>query len=74
MDKADFEAGHKITVPLLVIWGAKSHTEGVHGDVLAVWRANYATNATGGPIACGHYVPEEAPADTLRWLTQHFTG
>src|SRR6478609_1387608 len=38
MDKADFEAGRKITVPLLVIWGARSHTEGVHGDVLAVWQ------------------------------------
>ncbi len=34
MDKADFEAGRKITLPLLVIWGARSHTEGVHGDVL----------------------------------------
>jgi len=28
---------------LLVIWGSRSHTEGVHGDVLAVWRRDYAT-------------------------------
>jgi hypothetical protein len=25
MDKADFEAGRKITLPLLVIWGQRSH-------------------------------------------------
>jgi hypothetical protein len=49
MDKADFEAGRKITVPLLVIWGAR-----------------------GGALSCGHYVPEEAPEETLDWLLRHF--
>jgi len=58
--------------PLLVIWGARSHTEGVHGDVLAVWQRGYATNATGGALPCGHYVPEEALDETLRWLLTHF--
>jgi len=72
MDKADFEAGHKITVPLLVIWGARSHTEGVHGDVLSVWQRNYATEAHGGALPCGHYVPEEASEETLNWLLRHF--
>jgi len=72
MDKADFAAGNRITVPLLVVWGARSHTAGVHGDVLAVWRRNYATDATGGPIPCGHYVPEEAPEETLRHFLAHF--
>ena len=52
--------------------GAKSHTEGVHGDVLAVWQRNYATNAWGGALPCGHYVPEEAPDETLHWLLRHF--
>jgi len=55
-----------------VIWGARSHTEGVHGDVLAVWKRNYATNAWGGALPCGHYVPEEAPDETLQWLLRHF--
>ena len=72
MDKADFEAGRKITVPLLVIWGARSHTEGVHGDVLQVWQRGYATNTSGGALPCGHYVPEEAPDETLRSLLGHF--
>ena len=73
MDDADFARGHKIQCPLLVIWGARSHTGTVHGDVLAVWK-DYAVNATGGPIACGHYVPEEAPRETLDWLVRHFQG
>jgi haloacetate dehalogenase len=74
MDKADFEAGHKITLPLLVLWGARSHTEGVHGNVLDVWKKNYATNATGGALPCGHYVPEEAPEETYQHLMRHFRG
>jgi haloacetate dehalogenase len=71
MDDADFRAGRKVECPLLVVWGAKSHTGTVHGDVLAVWR-DYAANASGGPIDCGHYVPEEAPEETLRYFLAHF--
>jgi haloacetate dehalogenase len=71
MDKADRKAAHKVGCPLLVLWGAKSHTGTVYGDVLAVWQ-DYATEVTGGPIECGHYVPEEAPDETLRWLLRHF--
>jgi haloacetate dehalogenase len=73
MDEADRKAGRKVRCPLLVTWGAKSHTGTVYGDVLAVWR-DYATELTGGPIDCGHYVPEEAPEETLRWLLCHFAG
>jgi haloacetate dehalogenase len=73
MDTADWQAGNKVTCPLLAIWGARSHTGTVHGDVLAVWRT-YGSNVTGGPIDCGHYVPEEAPDATLRWFLDHFAG
>jgi len=71
MDDADFAAGRKVQCPLLVIWGARSHTGTVHGDVLRVWK-DYAVNATGGPIECGHYVPEEAPEQTRDWLLRQF--
>jgi haloacetate dehalogenase len=71
MDEADHKAGRKIACPLLVTWGARSHTGTVHGDVLAVWR-NYATSATGGPIDCGHYVPEEAPDAVFDAFMRHF--
>jgi haloacetate dehalogenase len=71
MDDADWRAERKVQCPLLVVWGARSHTGTVHGDVLAVWK-DYASNAAGGPIDCGHYVPEEAPDETLRYFLQHF--
>ena len=71
MDDADFKAGRKVECPLLVVWGARSHTGTVHGDVLGVWK-NYAANASGGPIECGHYVPEEAPEETLGYFLAHF--
>jgi len=73
MDTADFKAGNQVTAPLLAIWGARSHTGIVHGDVLAVWK-DYASDVTGGPIDCGHYVPEEAPDETLRWFLKHFSA
>jgi haloacetate dehalogenase len=60
LDSADVEAGRTVRQPLLVLWGRESHTGRVYGDVLAVWR-NYAEDVRGGPLDCGHYVPEEAP-------------
>jgi haloacetate dehalogenase len=71
MDTSDFEAGRKVEVPALVIWGTKSHTGKVYGDVLDVWR-RYARQVEGGPIDCGHYVQEEAPRETLDWLLKFF--
>jgi len=73
MDHTDWLADRQIECPLLVLWGAKSHTGTVYGDVLGVWR-DYGRHVTGGAIDCGHYVPEEAPDDTLRWFLQHFAG
>lgn len=71
MDSADREAGRRVECPLLVLWGGKSHTGTVYGDVLAVWR-EYAREVSGGPIDCGHYVPEEAPEETAAALLRHF--
>jgi haloacetate dehalogenase len=71
MDDADFKADRKVKPPLLAVWGGRSHTGKVYGNLLPVWRS-YADNVTGGPIACGHYVPEEAPDETLGWLFKHF--
>jgi len=73
MDTADHRARRKIATPLHVIWGARSHTGSVHGDVLSVWR-NCATNPAGGPIDCGHYVPEEAPNAVFSAFMHHFQG
>lgn len=72
MDDADFKSGHKVACPLLVVWGSRSHTGQVYGDLLPIWRS-YADDVQGGPVPCGHYVPEEAPQPTLDWLLKHFS-
>ena len=60
-DAADRAAGRTIRCPVLVHWGAE---EGSMSDgPLAVWR-RWAGDVRGGPLASGHFVPEEA-ADAL---------
>ena len=43
-------------------------------DVLAIWQKNYAENAWGDALPCGHYVPEEAPDETYAHFIKHFQG
>lgn len=60
-------AGGKLAMPLLVLWGGR----GIVGrtfDVLATWRGKSATTVTGHAIDCGHFLPEEAPEETLKAL------
>ena len=71
MDTADREAGRKVENPLLVLWGAKSHTGRVYKDVLTIWR-DYGSDVTGAAIDCGHYVPEEKPDETYDHLIKFF--
>lgn len=70
MDTADKD--RKVEMPLLAIWGAKSHTGTVWGDLLPIWQERAKHKIQGGPIDCGHYVPEEAPDETYRWLSDFF--
>jgi haloacetate dehalogenase len=72
MDKADFEAERKVTMPLLVAWGSKSHTGSVYGNILPIWQEYAAEEVLGGGLPCGHYVPEEAPDELYRWLVDFF--
>lgn len=71
MDEADW--GRKAACPTLVLHGDRSHTGAVFDDVLAVWR-DYAEDVTGGPLDCGHYVPEHAPEETLDWFLRFFAS
>lgn len=62
-DQASLAAGEKIACPLLVLWGA----DGVVGkcfDPIAEWR-KWSDSVDGGPLPCGHYIPEEAPEALL---------
>ena len=63
-DRADLE--RKIACPLLVLWGAEGVIERTY-DTLAVWRAR-AEDVSGRALPCGHFLPEEAPEETLAEL------
>jgi haloacetate dehalogenase len=63
-DRAD--AGRRITMPVLALWGARG-VVGKMFDCLADWR-EVATDVTGRALDCGHFVPEEAPEQTLNEL------
>lgn len=70
IDEADDKAGHKISAPVLALWGGK----GVVGhlwDVLATWRAK-ATSVSGRALDCGHLLPEEQPRAVLAELQAFF--
>lgn len=74
MDEADYAAGRRVECPLMVIWGTRSHTGTVHGDLRPIWQ-DYATSSVEGVlIDCGHYVPEEAPEATLVALLGFFAA
>lgn len=67
-DEEDAAAGRRVTAPLLALWGAHSFV-GRHYDVVQVWR-EYADAVAGQALPCDHYVPEEAPTQTVRHLRQ----
>lgn len=65
-DDADHEAGHKLTMPVQVLWG----DAGVSATIptVDIW-SEYAENVVGGQIAdCGHFMPEERPREVLSAL------
>jgi len=69
-DEADKRAGRRIACPLLVLWGAKAKLEAWY-DTLAVW-GEWAEDARGRALPCGHYLAEEAPEETTAELLAFF--
>ncbi|MGB9104788.1 MAG: alpha/beta hydrolase [Terriglobales bacterium] len=53
----------KVACPLLVLWGERG-TVGRLYDVMEIWR-RHAANASGQALPAGHFLPEEAPDETL---------
>lgn len=66
LDEQDRAAGKTIACPVQVLWGAKGAV-GAWYDVLEVWRA-WAPELRGHALDCGHFLPEERPAETLAAL------
>lgn len=69
LDTADLV--RTVDLPLLVLWGSRSHTEKVFADVLSIWRER-ATDVVGGALYCGHHVNEEAPEEVLAAFLDFF--
>jgi haloacetate dehalogenase len=67
-DEADLH--NKIGCPLLVLWGEHGMM-GKHFDLLNIWQQR-ATNVTGKALDSGHFLPEEAPHETLKSLLNFF--
>ena len=73
-DRAD--RGRKLEMPVLALWGTRAIV-GKMFDCVADWR-EVANNVTGRAIDCGHFLPEEAPRETLAeiegFLARHTKG
>lgn len=67
-DAADDDA--RIACPLLVLWGSHGAMHRLY-DVLGTWRPR-ADDVRGHAIPCGHFLPEEAPAETTTALLDFF--
>ena len=70
LDVAEKEAGRFIGCPVQVLWGAKGALEAWY-DVLEIWR-EWAPDVRGRALDCGHFIPEEKPAETLELLRGFF--
>ena len=68
-DAAD--AGQKLDIPLLVLWGANAMV-GNKYDMLAAWR-EVAVDVSGFSVPGGHYLPEESPDETYQALLNFFS-
>ena len=70
IDKADHEAGNKITIPMLALWG-DAGVASAAATPLDTWKA-WATNVSGAPVVSGHFLTEENPEVTARLLKEFF--
>jgi haloacetate dehalogenase len=70
LDKADYQR-RKIACPVLALWGERGFAKGNDDsdDPLADWR-EWADDVRGHGVRSGHFLPEEAPTETLKALEE----
>ena len=71
-DRADDLISHRVAVPMLVLWSGQG-TVGRQFDVLSCWREKSDDTVDGKAINCGHFLPEEAPVETLAEFQRFFS-
>ena len=74
-DEAD--RGRKLTCPVLVLWAGNMAKRpgwqvGARLNMFDTWRER-ATDVRGGPIDCGHFLPEEAPDEVTNQLLEFWS-
>jgi haloacetate dehalogenase len=69
-DRADRAEGHKLAMPVRVLWGAHGAV-GRCFDVLALWR-EAADRVSGRALDCGHYIAEERPQELIDEMLDFF--
>lgn len=69
-DRVDFEAGVRVNVPVLVLWGAAGVASAA-STPLDTWRLR-AAEVSGRSIDAGHFLCEEDPAATATALAAFF--
>jgi haloacetate dehalogenase len=57
---------------MLAFWSGTFIGKGKSADPLETWR-EYAVDVRGSPVACGHFIPEEAP-EPVREPIERFLG
>lgn len=72
LDEADLTRGRKIACPVLAIWGDKGRPH-KRRQVMETWQ-RWADDVRGEGLPCGHFLPEEAPAETRAALEGFFPG
>ena len=70
-DEAD-RGRRRIACPTLVLW-SRTGAVAAWYDPLEVWGA-WCDEVHGGPVAAGHFLPEEAPDETARHLLEFLSG
>ena len=68
-DVDDRTAGRRITCPTMVLWSDGDDLADLHGDVLAIWKP-WTRQLSGGSIASGHHMAEDAPEELAARLTE----
>jgi haloacetate dehalogenase len=74
IDRGDRDAGRRIECPLLALWGGRRSVGAAAAAAgpIDTWR-RWARAVEGGPIACGHFLPEEAPEPVAQALARFLT-
>jgi haloacetate dehalogenase len=72
-DTADVAAGRKVDCPVLLLWGATGGV-GRHHKPAEIWQRYASDIRRATALPCGHYLSEEAPAETTAELHGFFTA